>query len=617
MKRGRAGPQFEPRPASWRTDYALEQRARAEAHERRWLARLRAAPDLVPQVFVKPLAAGEKVVASRRSEVYHFLRSRYGDAVAVEMEGHGFSHALHSSRVRGMIIRGISDLIEHKAVADASGSQQRAAAHAAAFAFEVLAHFAHSPESADPMDSPEGVPVARLSWPSWLLSMSGYFRDYQQHFLRKHRFLDLKGLETHGPFALELASIFIEPHLGLPKLAGRVSSGILHQVPQALPEGPGTVWTFLQDESWRFYHMVLIGTPGSGKTTILQHLGLSLVPAWRQQNKENAHLPQLPYRLPVLLFLREHAAAIVQNRRFSLAEAVQADLFPQQPKRRRKEWIEGELHDGQCLVLLDGLDEVADEGARQAVVEWVNQQLLMYPRNRFIITSRPHGYRDHPLGGVMLLEVYPFTQEQIHRFLHTWYCQDRIRHTGRDDLGVRAEARQAADDLLVLLRRHPDLHALTVNPLLLTMLVTIHCYHEKQLPDSRAELYQEICAAFLGKRRQAHHITQTVLASQRQVVLQALAYEMMQQEIQEIRQHAAQAKIREPLQRVQPGLNPALFLQEIEQDSGLLLQRKRGVYAFAHVTFQEYLAAMHVQKQHLEAVLVARVTEKWWREVLP
>jgi nucleoside phosphorylase len=612
---GRAGQQFEPRPAPWRADHALEQRARAQARETRWLARLAtAASNPVPQVFVQPLAAGGKVVASRRSEAYHFLRRNYGDAVAVEMEGHGFSQAVHSTRVRGIVIRGISDLIECKAEADAAGSQQQAAAHAAAFAFEVLAHFA--PPS-DP-DTSGAAPLPRRSWPSWLLSFRGPFHDYQERFLMNHRFLDLKGLETQGPFALELASVFVEPFLGWPKLLNQGRPDLFHRAPEATSAASGTIWTFLQDEHWRFHHIVLLGAPGSGKTTILQHLGLSLVPAWRQQKKEHSGLPHLPYRLPVLLFLREHSAAIAKNRRFSLADAVamQTDLFPRQHTRQRKEWIERELNEGQCLVLLDGLDEVADELARQAVVEWVNQQILTYPRNRFIITSRPHGYQAHPLERVMVLEVHPFTQKQIHQFLHAWYCQDLIRRTGKDDPEARHAARQAADDLLAVLRHNPDLYALTVNPLLVTMLVTIHCYHERQLPDSRAELYQDICAVFLGKRRQAHHIPQTLRASHRQVVLQALAYEMMQQEIQEIRQQTAQEKIKEPLRRVSPALDPASFLQKIEQDSGLLLQRKSGIYTFAHATFQEYLAAVHIQRQHLEATLVTHVTEKWWREVI-
>lgn len=140
---GRAGLQFEPRPELWRADHALEQHARVEAREKRWLARLGSSPDPTPRVFVAPLAAGEKVVASQRSDVYRFLRSSFGDALAVEMEGHGFSHAVHVyHKVRGLVIRGISDLIEQKEEADVSGSQEMAAHHASAIAFEVLAHFA-------------------------------------------------------------------------------------------------------------------------------------------------------------------------------------------------------------------------------------------------------------------------------------------------------------------------------------------------------------------------------------------------------------------------------------------------------------------------------------------
>ncbi len=137
---GKAEATFRPRPEVLRTAYALEQRARAEARKPDWRARIEGgAPEAAPEVFVGPIAAGEKVVASTQSAVYAFLRQQYGDALAVDMEGYGFLQALHAHpEVKALVVRGISDLIEGKAAADKAGSQQAAARHAAAFAFQVL-----------------------------------------------------------------------------------------------------------------------------------------------------------------------------------------------------------------------------------------------------------------------------------------------------------------------------------------------------------------------------------------------------------------------------------------------------------------------------------------------
>ena len=121
------------------------QRARAEARQTAWLGRLHAvSSESSPKVFVAPIAAGEKVVASTRSSIYKFLTKQHGNAHAVEMEGLGFLEALHANpNVGAIVVRGISDLIKKKAEADLAGSQELAARNASAFAFELLAKSSH------------------------------------------------------------------------------------------------------------------------------------------------------------------------------------------------------------------------------------------------------------------------------------------------------------------------------------------------------------------------------------------------------------------------------------------------------------------------------------------
>jgi nucleoside phosphorylase len=137
---GKAKQKFQPRPDVGLSTYSLIQRARAESKKSDWLQRLTSAPESTPRVFVAPIAAGEKVVASSKSNVFKFIQLNYGDAVAVEMEGRGLLQAAHANhQVSALVIRGISDLIDGKSEADAGGSQEMAARNASAFAFEILA----------------------------------------------------------------------------------------------------------------------------------------------------------------------------------------------------------------------------------------------------------------------------------------------------------------------------------------------------------------------------------------------------------------------------------------------------------------------------------------------
>jgi nucleoside phosphorylase/regulator of replication initiation timing len=131
---------FRPRPDAPRVSYRLEQRATSEANEEEWLQKIQGRiPKRTPRAWVGAIVAGDKVLASKDSEIYNLLRSNYGDALAVEMEGHGFLQAVRANQeVNALVIRGISDLIEGKNRKGENTRQITAARHASAFAFQIL-----------------------------------------------------------------------------------------------------------------------------------------------------------------------------------------------------------------------------------------------------------------------------------------------------------------------------------------------------------------------------------------------------------------------------------------------------------------------------------------------
>ncbi|MCF3134644.1 5'-methylthioadenosine/S-adenosylhomocysteine nucleosidase [Streptomyces olivochromogenes] len=140
---------FLVRPNALPASHALEQAARSAVRDM---------PDV--RAHFMPIATGDVVLADAESEIARHIRAHYGDAGAIEMEGSGAAHAAHlSSQVDALVVRGISDRADaakHKA--DAAGSQQRAAAQAAAVTVAVLRK--HRPRGAGSADSEEGPQAA-------------------------------------------------------------------------------------------------------------------------------------------------------------------------------------------------------------------------------------------------------------------------------------------------------------------------------------------------------------------------------------------------------------------------------------------------------------------------
>jgi nucleoside phosphorylase len=132
---------FRPRPRCWEIPHQLDQIARYVHRTGSWTARLSGDPTRPPPaVHFGPVAAGEVVLDGRSTPLFRHLRDSYGDAVAIDMESAG---ATHAGQLNGALpvltVRGISDRADGaKHSADRDNWQPIAAANAAAFALAIV-----------------------------------------------------------------------------------------------------------------------------------------------------------------------------------------------------------------------------------------------------------------------------------------------------------------------------------------------------------------------------------------------------------------------------------------------------------------------------------------------
>jgi NACHT domain-containing protein len=421
-----------------------------------------------------------------------------------------------------------------------------------------------------------------------------FHRHYREFVLSGLRYIDLKGLATIGFYTPELDEVYIDvsltfraPHAVPSGVVGDTAdAGDRHSIQDFLG-GPDPVV------------LALVGPPGSGKTTLLRHT------ARRTYQRRRARR-----NVPMLLYMRDHVATISATPGIALPQLVAGMMGPS--RKEPDGWFEQRLHDGDCIVLVDGLDEVGRQEDRRDVVDWLDQQIQRYPRNDYVVTSRPQGYLATPVEGAAVLQVCGFTDDQASRFVHGWYLAVEQRSAENSDIGARDRARSAAADLLDRLNDAPGLFDLTTNPLLLTMVANIHRYRGG-LPGTRAHLYGEICQVLLWRRQEAKRLPVDLGGDGKEVILRGLAFTMMKRRMRDLPREAVLAEIRPVLRRMNREMSEATFVADASRN-GLLVERENGVFSFAHHTFQEYLAAAHVRDIGAVAVLANAIDDIWWRE---
>ncbi|MBK1700137.1 NACHT domain-containing protein [Thiococcus pfennigii] len=258
------------------------------------------------------------------------------------------------------------------------------------------------------------------------------------------------------------------------------------------------------------------------------------------------------------------------------------------------------LERGEALLLIDGLDEITDPGARArfaAHLETIHRANEQAP---MVVTSRIVGYREMGYrirSGFEHLTVADLTDEDKADFARRW-CALTERPERRD---------AAAEELIRDIHASDRIRRLTGNPMLLTTMALIK-RKIGRLPQRRVDLYEKAVEVLLNWRSQVD----TPLDPREALPqLEYLAHAMCADGVQQLREDQALDLLRRvradfPQLHALAQHSPEDFLDLLERRTGLLIQsghtRHQGrgvpVYEFRHLTFQEYLAGIALVQGH-------------------
>ncbi|MFZ4664237.1 MAG: SUMF1/EgtB/PvdO family nonheme iron enzyme [Caldilineaceae bacterium] len=395
---------------------------------------------------------------------------------------------------------------------------------------------------------------------------------------------------------------------------------------------------------------VLLGDPGSGKSSFLRHLTLCLAGALRQE----AGAPGVPATAtlaalgewelggytPIYVELRDLVrttfpvlpTAAQERAKQPTAETfwhyVRDPLLPS-PLTAFARDLRTLADEGQAILLLDGLDEVpqADDPRRREQVKALIAALVNdTPKLRIIVGSRPYAYQvgEWALAGFGQTTLQPLHREGLQALAAALFAAALVTPPqpspawggssglldetsvpppirGREPFGRGGgDADHAAKTFVAALTDHPHLdERLYANPLFFTLLAALWLTDTAQrLPTTQAELYRRAVDLLLDRwaRRRAPDLsvveTLGLTVAELRPVLESFACT-----VQETAQPGADTttfRLGDLLNVLaEAGYNPRIqdVATYLERHAGLLVSPRRSYFYFSHRSFQEHLAA--------------------------
>lgn len=374
--------------------------------------------------------------------------------------------------------------------------------------------------------------------------------------------------------------------------------------------------------------LAILAKPGGGKSTLIKRIAIAYAFPERRSEIQDS-LPDKDW-FPIFLRCRELGDKVTQ----SINETIRSIPIRAEIPECSNDFsimVSECLQNGKALLLIDGLDEIAEDKNRIAFVNQLRTFIATYPSLNIIITSREAGFR--AVAGALASHCDKYTvsnliDSEIKELTLKWH-----KAIIDDSENTIKEANKLSEVILKDLR----IKALAENPLLLTTLLFVKRW-AGYLPTKRSILYQEMIKLLLVTWNVEGHEILDIEEAEPQLAF--VAYWMTkngQQTITSEELHKCLIDARKQMPEIlgYTKVNPTEFIRRVESRSSLLIlsghhRDQSGhltmIYEFLHLSFQEYLTAKAVVKKFLPTddlsstfidLIKPNLNNEYWKEVIP
>ncbi len=335
------------------------------------------------------------------------------------------------------------------------------------------------------------------------------------------------------------------------------------------------------DEALQQPRLVMVGAPGGGKSTFFE---------WFQMQVAGVDVELIAndqQAIPILLRVRQLDLATLPQVNgagmlaLATASADRAALMP-------PGWLARQMQAGRVLLMLDGLDECEPKLRDEKLLPWLRGLIARYPDCRYLISARPLGYA---LGTLLDLgfverELYEFDDAQMADYTRHWCTAVRLAQH-ESEIEARREGAADGSRIMASVADNDTLRSLARNPLLLSAMCLVNYFEGGELRSNQSGLYQLCVEGLLHHWDTKRGIRSAFSLDEKMRVCRAVALAMQADDRAE---YTEQQVLRTFELALLDKPRARKLLDYMRYRTGLLIEQRPGVFGFAHLTFQEYLA---------------------------